>query len=85
VRPLGVTTLARWSVAPNIRPLNEARVPGFDATGWFMVTGPAVTPKPMVERLHAEFKPSWGLPDVQEAVERTGSFRSSPPLRERQT
>ena len=86
VRPLGVTTLARWSVVPDIPPLNEAGVPGFDAAGWFMVAGPAETPKPIVERLHAELKTIMGLPDVQEAVERTGLVPVvSPPLPELQT
>jgi tripartite-type tricarboxylate transporter receptor subunit TctC len=72
VRPLGVTTLARWSVAPDVPPLNEAGVPGFDAAGWFMVAAPAGTPKPIVERLHAELKAIMGLPDVKQAVDRTG-------------
>ena len=56
VRALGVTTPARWPVAPEIPPLNEAGVPGFDAAGWFMVAGSAGTPKPIVERLHADLK-----------------------------
>ena len=72
VRPLGVTTLARWSVAPEIPTLNEAGVPGFDAAGWFMVAGSAGTPKPIVERLHAEFKAIMGLPEVKQLVDRTG-------------
>ena len=72
VRPLGVTTLARWSVAPDVPPLNEAGVLGFDAAGWFMVAGPAGTPKPIVELLHAELKTIIGLPDVQQVVDRTG-------------
>jgi tripartite-type tricarboxylate transporter receptor subunit TctC len=86
VRPLGVTTLARWLVAPDIPPLNEAGVPGFDAAGWFMVAGPAGMPKPIVERLHAELKTILGLPDVQQAVDRTGVVPVvSPPLPELQT
>jgi tripartite-type tricarboxylate transporter receptor subunit TctC len=72
VRALGVTTLARWSVAPDIPTLNEAGVPGFDAAGWFMTALPAGTPKPIVDRLHAEFKAIMGLPDVQQTVSRTG-------------
>lgn len=86
VRPLGVTTLARWSVAPDIPPLNEAGVPGFDAAGWFMVAAPAGTPKPIVERLHAELKAIMGLPDVKEVIDRTGVVPVvSPPLSELQT
>jgi tripartite-type tricarboxylate transporter receptor subunit TctC len=72
VRPLGVTTLARWSVAPDIPPLHEAGVPGFDASGWFMVAVPAGTPKPIIERLHGELKAIMGSPEVQELVNRTG-------------
>jgi tripartite-type tricarboxylate transporter receptor subunit TctC len=83
VRPLGVTTLARWPVAPDIPPLNEVGVPGFDAAGWFMVAGPAGTPKPIVERLHAELKAIMALPDVKETIDRTGVVPVvSPPLPE---
>jgi tripartite-type tricarboxylate transporter receptor subunit TctC len=81
VRALGVTTLARWPTAPEIPPLNEAGVPGFDAAGWFLVAGPAATPKPIVERLHAEIKTIMAMNDVQEAVRRTGVVPVvSPPL-----
>jgi tripartite-type tricarboxylate transporter receptor subunit TctC len=72
VRAIGVTTLSRWSVAPEIPPLNEVGVPGFDAAGWFMVAGPAGTPAPIVERLHAELKAIMGLADVKEKIDRTG-------------
>lgn len=81
VRPLGVTTLARWSVAPDIPTLNEAGVPGFDAAGWFMIAGPAGTPAPIVARLHGELKTIMGLPDVQQTINRTGVVPVvSPPL-----
>jgi tripartite-type tricarboxylate transporter receptor subunit TctC len=81
VRPLGVTTLARWSVAPEIPTLNEAGVSGFDAAGWFMIAGSAGTPVPIVERLHGELKTIMGLPDVQQTIDRTGVVPVvSPPL-----
>ena len=47
VRALGVTLTTRWPNAPDIPPLNEAGVPGFDAAGWFMISGPAGTPAPI--------------------------------------
>jgi tripartite-type tricarboxylate transporter receptor subunit TctC len=72
VKVLGVSTKERLQPAPDIAPLNEAGVPGFDAAGWFMVAGSAGTPKPIVDRLHKEFKEVMGLPDVQQAVSRTG-------------
>jgi tripartite-type tricarboxylate transporter receptor subunit TctC len=81
VRALGVTTLARWSVAPEIPTLNEAGVPGFDAAGWFMIAGSAGTPAAIVERLHSELKTIMGLPDVQQIIDRTGVVPVvSPPL-----
>ena len=83
IRALGVTTMARWSTAPEIPPLNEAGVPGFDAAGWFMVSGPAGTPQPIVERLHNDLKAIMGSADVQQAVNRTGVVPVvSPPLAE---
>ena len=85
VRALGVTTLTRWSVAPEIPPLNEAGVPGFDAAGWFMIAGPVGTPKPIVERLHAEFKSILGSDEVQKRINTTGVVPVvSPPLGELQ-
>ena len=83
VRALGVTLLTRWPTAPDIPPLNEAGVPGFDASGWFMISGPAETPKPIVERLHADLKAVMGLSDVQKAFNQVGVVPViSPPLAE---
>jgi len=72
VTVLGVTTKDRLPAAADIVPLNEAGVPGFDAAGWFMVAGSAGTPKPIVERLHGDFKAVMALPEVQQLVGRTG-------------
>ena len=56
VRPLGVTTAARIGAFPNIPPINESGVQGYNVAAWFMVVAPAKTPAPIVERLHREFK-----------------------------
>jgi tripartite-type tricarboxylate transporter receptor subunit TctC len=78
---LGLSTLGRLPTAPDIVPLNEAGVPGFDAAGWFMVAGSAGTPQPIVDRLHKEFKEVMGMPEVSEAVNRIGVVPVvSPPL-----
>jgi tripartite-type tricarboxylate transporter receptor subunit TctC len=83
VRALGVTLMTRWPSAPDIPPLNEAGVPGFDAAGWFMISGPAGTPKPIVERLHADLKAVMGSDEVQQAFMRVGVVPVvSPPLAE---
>jgi tripartite-type tricarboxylate transporter receptor subunit TctC len=69
---LGLSTSTRLPTAPDIVPLSEAGVPGFEAAGWFMVAGSAGTPQPIVERLHKELREVMSLPDVQQAVNRTG-------------
>jgi tripartite-type tricarboxylate transporter receptor subunit TctC len=48
-----------------------------------MVAAPGGTPKPIIERWHAELKAVMALPEVQEAVGRTGVVPVvSPPLDE---
>src|SRR5262245_255071 len=72
VRPLGLSTRTRLEAAPEIPPLGEAGIPGFDAAAWQMLVAPAATPRPVVERLHAELKTIMALPDVREAIVRYG-------------
>ena len=72
VRALGVTTAARSPSAPDIVPIAEAGVPGFDAAGWGMITTPAGTPKEIVARLNAELTKVAALPDVQQQIIRLG-------------
>ncbi len=80
---LGLSTNVRLVNAPEIVPLSQLGVPGFDASGWFMIAVPPGTPKPIVERLHAEFKAVLGMADVQEQINRTGVVPVvSPPLDE---
>jgi tripartite-type tricarboxylate transporter receptor subunit TctC len=52
VRGLGVTSLERSPVAPEIPPMAEF-LPGFDLTSWGGICGPAGLPPAMVEKLSA--------------------------------
>ncbi|HKA40643.1 MAG TPA: tripartite tricarboxylate transporter substrate binding protein [Burkholderiales bacterium] len=53
VRILGVTSLRRLASWPEAQPIADT-VAGFEAASWQGVVLPAMTPKPIVERLHAE-------------------------------
>jgi tripartite-type tricarboxylate transporter receptor subunit TctC len=55
-RALGLTSAARLPSAPDILPLAEAGVPGFDAAGWGMLVAPARTPSPIVRKLYDAFR-----------------------------
>jgi tripartite-type tricarboxylate transporter receptor subunit TctC len=72
VRPLGISTKTRHRNYPDIPPLNEAGVPGFDAVSWQMMVAPAKTPRPIVDKLHAELAAVLAMPDVQEQIYRFG-------------
>ena len=54
VRPLGVTSRVRLPSAPDIPPIAEAGVPGFEAVSWTVFIAPARTPEAVAGRLHAE-------------------------------
>lgn len=56
VRALGETSAVPIPSAPDIPPLREAGVPGFDATGWGMVVAPAHTPDPIIAKLYEAFR-----------------------------
>ena len=56
VRALGVTSAIPLPSAPEIPPLREAGVPGFDAAGWGMIVAPAHTPGPIVAKLYEAFR-----------------------------
>lgn len=54
VRALGVTSLKRSATLPDVPTVAESGLPGFDVANWLAVYAPARTPKPVIDRLHAE-------------------------------
>jgi tripartite-type tricarboxylate transporter receptor subunit TctC len=66
VRALCVSSTVRIPAAPDIPPIAEAGVPGFDAASWQMIVVPAGTPKEIVNKLHREFAAVMAAPDVRE-------------------
>jgi len=72
VRPLGVSSKFRVAEFPDIPPLNEAGVPGFEAVGWQMLVAPAKTPRPVVDRLNRMLTEFLALPDTKEQIGKYG-------------
>jgi len=54
--------------APDIVPLAEAGVPGFDATSWQMVVAPAGLPKDILNKLNAELRAIVAEPRIAEEL-----------------
>jgi tripartite-type tricarboxylate transporter receptor subunit TctC len=84
VRALAVTSIARVPSAPEIPTIAEAALPGYQGVGWVMIVAPANTPKPIVNRLHAEFKAIVGSPDIQAQLIALGTIPAESPSPEEQ-
>ena len=68
VRALGVSSLTRVPVLPDVAPLAESGLPGFEAVSWHLVVVPAGTPAPVVNVLHREFKAITAAPEIQRMI-----------------
>ena len=82
VRMLGVTTKERLEAIPDVPPLAEIGVPGYNAPSWFMLVAPARTPRAIIEKLHGDLRAVLDEADVREEfIMRQGLIpvRSPPP------
>jgi tripartite-type tricarboxylate transporter receptor subunit TctC len=64
VRALAVTTKRRLVALPNVPPLDEAGVPGYDAAAWQGVIAPAQTPQPILAKLNTALNTIVATDDV---------------------
>ena len=54
LRPIGMATLERSSIMPEIPTVAEQGLPGFNVASWFGIMAPAGTPGAIVQRLYGE-------------------------------
>ena len=72
VRAIGISSKTRVPQLPDVPPVAES-VPGFEAVAWQMLVAPNGTPKPIVDRLHAELKGIEAIPEFKEQVAKLGT------------
>jgi tripartite-type tricarboxylate transporter receptor subunit TctC len=72
VRVLGISTRTRHPSFPDIAPLAEVGVPGYEAVSWQAMAAPAQTPKPILDKLNAEITAVLAMPDVKEQILKFG-------------
>ena len=65
---LAVSTKARVPALPDIAPMAEAGLPGFDFTAWYGLLAPAKTPARVKDLLAAEIARIVALPDTRERL-----------------
>jgi len=79
IRPLAVTFAKRVEQFADLPTVAEAGVPGFTVDNWYGVQAPRGTPKPIVNKLHAEINRILGMPDVKERLAGLGIFPFTAP------
>jgi tripartite-type tricarboxylate transporter receptor subunit TctC len=72
LRALGVSTAQRVGPAPEIPPLAEVGLKGFDASSWQMIIAPGKIPPDILNRLNAEMRAIVAEPEVQKEFLRRG-------------
>jgi tripartite-type tricarboxylate transporter receptor subunit TctC len=71
LRPLATTGEKRSRAMPEVPTLAEQGLRGFSAVDWWAIFAPAGTPKPIMDRLHAELVKALDLPDVKKTLNDT--------------
>jgi tripartite-type tricarboxylate transporter receptor subunit TctC len=72
VRPLAVTTPQRSATAPDLPSIGET-LRGYEATAWQGLFAPSGTPRPIIDKIAAEVKRIWELPDVIATLRNVGA------------
>jgi tripartite-type tricarboxylate transporter receptor subunit TctC len=73
VKALATTGKVRSDVLPDVPTLNEAGVPGYEATIWLGLMAPRGTPKAVVDKLNDTVTKIVGLPEVKQAWAKQGA------------
>ena len=72
LRALGVSTAKRAPIAPELPPLSEVGLPGYDAASWHMFVAPGATPKAILQKLNAELNAIVNDPAVGSELTKRG-------------
>lgn len=72
VRALGVSSTTRVAELPDVPPIAENGVPGFDATAWLMIVAPAAVPPAIVDTLHTDLSAIVAAPQTRQTLVKLG-------------
>ena len=73
LRALAVTDKKRSPVVPDLPPLDEAGLKGYELVGWNGLFLPRDTAKPVVTKLYSETRQALTLPDIKERLAQMGA------------
>lgn len=72
LRGLAVTSAQRSPAAPDLPTVAESGVPGYEASNWYGLVGPARMPTPVVKRLNQDFTRVLAAAEVKEKLASQG-------------
>jgi tripartite-type tricarboxylate transporter receptor subunit TctC len=70
VKLIGMSSIKRFPLMPDIPTVAESGLPGFDSDGWNGILAPAGTPREVVLRLNKEINDALASPEVREILVR---------------
>jgi tripartite-type tricarboxylate transporter receptor subunit TctC len=73
LRALGVASLKRAAVMPEVPTIDEAGVRGYESIAWYGLFAPAKTPANIVEQLHRETVRALQAPDLRDMLKNQGA------------
>ena len=73
--PLGVITVRRSSLLPQVPTIAEAGVAGFDFPLWYGIWVPAGTPAEVVDKLARDIRRAFAGPDLRDWLTKHGGDR----------
>ncbi len=79
LRAIGVSMLTRSPVLPDVPPLAEVGMPGYEANNWTLVLGPAGLPGAIAEKIHADVGRVIQAQDIRERFQAAGMEARSLP------
>ena len=85
LRALGVSTLKRSQILPQLATISEQGVAGYEMSTWHTVCAPSGTPAPVIAKLNREIVAIINMPDVRERFIAVGTEpRTSTPAQLRE-
>jgi tripartite-type tricarboxylate transporter receptor subunit TctC len=72
LRGLAVTMAKRTPAAPNLPPIAEEGVPGFDVSSWYGLFVPAKTPPEIIRKMHGDIVAALNDAVTKERLEQLG-------------
>ena len=74
LRPLAITSATRYPELPDLPTMQEAGVPGYEATAWFGIVAPKGTPRNIIMRINSEVNKALAQADVKEKLGQQGAL-----------